>query len=319
MFSDNRYAVSSVTASNIKSLIDKQSVITEQIICELSELAASVGEYLSDMLVSGYGIYEALGFISDSLPIYKSEPRADFLEDNLERIKATVSAMDASSRAVFSELLLENLRQRGRIVSESDFLSQSRGNEVIAYVRNSLSDEAYDVFSEELSYPKVKYFKTLAESVGSVVSGESEYCLLPLEERGGIRLFLTSGFIVGEDLKIASVTPVFGYDGNADMKYALISKHFNIPVVNSDDDRYFEFRFSKDDTRMSLSDLLICIEVFGITVYRINTQGLGTNNDETERYSVVLKNEGGDFTKLILFLTLFCDSYVPVGIYKNLE
>lgn len=319
MFSDNAYAVNSVTSDNIKQLIDKQSVLTEQIICELSELAASVAEYTHEMLLSGYGIYEALGFISDALLPYDNRPSDICMPENFERIRISLCALDSSLRAVFSELFVKEIGKLGKHLTESDFLTMERGNEVIAYVRNSLSDEAYDVFSQELKSPKVKYFKTFAEAVSSVAIDESEYCLLPLEERGGVRLYTTSGFLFREDLKISGVTPVFGYDGNADMKYALISKHFNIPEINVDDDRYFELRILKADGKMSLSDLLLGAGIFGVTVYRINTVNLGADTDDSDRYSVVLKSEGGDFASLLVFLTLFCDSYVPVGIYKNLE
>lgn len=319
MISDNVYEIDPVIRNNLKIISERQSVLSEQMICELYEIASDAADYISEMLSSGYGIYEALGFLAMPRHGIDTELCREALPENRERISAVLLSVDSSYGAVLSELIFEELSRRGKTLTERDFLYTDKGNGVISYVRNPLADEAYDVLSERLDSPKVRYFKTMKESVASVVSGESEYCLLPLEERGGVRLFAVSGLILAEDLKIAAVTPVFGYDGGADMKYALISKHFDISEFSDDDDRYFEIRFSGADSGMSIADMLTGSRIFGITVYRINTLSFPSEIDPADKFSVVFKSEGKSFAALLVYLTLFCDTYVPVGIYKNLE
>ena len=105
--------------------------------------------------------------------------------------------------------------------------------------------------------------------------------------------------IFRNDCKINSVIPVFGYDGNADLKYALVSKNILIGDYDGDDDRYFEIRVSAES--VGLSSLLIPAEEFGVRVYRINTLSFNTEDGEAGYFSVVLKSSGEDFTKLLVF------------------
>ena len=188
----------------------------------------------------------------------------------------------------------------------------------MTYVKNALADEAYDVFSQQLSDPRVKYSSTLNDAVRLVSSGEAEYALLPLEERGGARLASVAELLFREDLKINSVTPVFGFEGLADMKYALVSKHFTIPEILPDDDRYLEIRL-RADSSVSASELFSAAESLGAFPYRINTLTFDTEDGAYQYYSVVFRDDGKDFTSLLVYLTLFSGAYTPVGIYKNLE
>ena len=124
--------------------------------------------------------------------------------------------------------------------------------------------------------------------------------------------------IYRSDLKITSVTPVFGFDGSLDMKYALVSKTLLPPDYSREDDRYLEIRLPTDSDT-TLSELLAVADSYGIGVYRINTASYHTEAGERSSYSVVFKSEGGNFATLLVYLTLFVYDYTPVGIYKNLE
>ena len=119
-------------------------------------------------------------------------------------------------------------------------------------------------------------------------------------------------------MKIASVTPVFGFDGMADVKYALVSKRFKIPEVAVDDDRYLEIRL-RSDGQLSLSHLFSAAEMLGASVYRINTVRFDSEEGGFTYYTIVFKDVECDFSVLLVFLTLFAGSYTAIGIYKNLE
>ena len=141
---------------------------------------------------------------------------------------------------------------------------------------------------------------------------------MPLEERGGARLAAVAELLFREDLKINSVTPVFGFEGLADMKYALVSKHFTVPDIFPDDDRYLEIRI-KADSNVSVSELFSAAESLDSYLYRINTLTFTTEDGEAQYYSVVFRDDGKDFSPLLVYLTLFSGAYTPIGIYKNLE
>ena len=140
---------------------------------------------------------------------------------------------------------------------------------------------------------------------------------MPLEEKGGVRLAGVSQMLYQSDLRIASVTPVYGYGEETDLTYALISRGFLIPPVDREDDRYLELRLPKEGA--SLSELLFAAEAFGAQVYRIHSLRLSAEGKARDFYSLVLRSEGGDFSGLLSYLFTFVKGFAPVGIYSNLD
>lgn len=309
---------SPVTGDNIKKLTERQSLDCERRICEISELCDSAADTAMTLFSDGLGVYEILGLLAERTSEESSFVSEFALSENEERMDAYFSLLSSYDKAIFSELFCEKLESRGVKIGENDFLPTDSEDESIVYVRNRLADEAYDVFSAELNTPTVSYVSTFKDAVKAVSDGKAEYCLLPLEERGGARLAGTSSLIFAEELKINSVTPVFGFDGNADMKYALVSKHFTVPTEEEDDDRYLEIRLPSD-VGLTLSELFAVSGTLGISTYRINTLYFDSGEGAMPYYSIVFRKRGNNFSRLLVFLTLFCSSYTAVGIYKNLE
>ncbi len=318
MYKDAYFAANSITAANISKIAEKQSVAEEQRICEIAELADNAADFAIALTEDGYGIYEVLALIAEGFPSEVTSSHSSALVRNAERLSSYLNMICAYDKIVFSELFREKIRERGIVLSEADFLPSSTGDETFTYVKNPLADEAYDVFSQEFSYPRLRYSKGLSDAAKSVANGEYEYALLPLEERGGARLAAVAAILFKEDLKINSVTPVFGFEGIADMKYALVSKHFTVPEFRADDDRYLEIRL-RTDSAIPLSELFSAADALGCTVYRVNTISFDTEDGAVPYYSVVFRDMGKDFTLLLVFLTVFSGAYTPIGIYKNLE
>ncbi len=315
---DGSFKYSDITAANIREIAAKQSSSAEQRICELSELAQDAARYTLDMLDDGYGIYEILSMISDGFLNSVAVRHEDSLEENEARLERYSILSAAQDKINFTELFFDLLKNRGALLREKDFLPSDIGPEAFTYVKNPLADEAYDVFSQDFSDPRVRYSKTLAEAAHEVALGNFEYALLPLEEHGGARLASVAELIFKEDLKINSVIPVFGYEGLADMKYALVSKHFTVHDILSDDDRYLEIRL-RTDSSIPLYELLMAADALGSSLYRVSTISFLTDDGSVPYYSVVFKDEGKDFSSLLTYLTLFSGAYTPIGLYKNLE
>ena len=102
------------------------------------------------------------------------------------------------------------------------------------------------------------------------------------------------------------------------MKYALVSNHFTVPKFVADDDRYLEIRL-RADLSIPLSELFSAADTLGLSLYRVNTIYFDTEDGAIAHYSIVFRDEGKDFSALLVYLTLFSGAYTPVGIYKNLE
>ncbi len=286
-----------ITLSNLREISQRQSKLCQMRLCEINELAYSASRSFCEMYGDDYGIYEILSYISDTLEGYELTP---------------------SDKVDFCKRLISIIFDSGLVISENHFLKSEHNGERIAYVKNTLSDEAYDVFSESLKSPRLLYTDTMNSAVASVVRGDSEYCILPFEEKGGVRVSTVTELIFKYDLKINTVTPVFGPAGNADMKYALIAKSFTIPKIESDDDRYLEIRL-RADSSIPLSELLLAAESLCASIYRVNSVRFFEDNEDTEYYAIVFKALGGNFSELLIYLTLFSGAYTSVGIYKNLE
>ena len=318
MIKDENFTFNDITSSNIAKISQKYSILAEQRICEISELAREAANIHFSMLEEGYDTYEVLSVISGAFSDYPSVIHDLSLRENMKRLYEYGRMADAADKVVFTELFIEYSRELGIIIHEGDFLYSYFGDETFTYVKNPLADEAYDVFSQKFDNPKVKYSTGLLKAARAVSSGEAEYCLLPLEERGGARLATVAQILFSEDLRICSVTPVFGFEGNSDMKYALVAKHFLIPEIGVDDDRYLEIRL-RADSSMPLAELFFAADSLGASLYRVNTISFETEDGEVAHYSLVFKDEKKDFAYMLTFLTLFSDAYTPIGIYKNLE
>ena len=317
MLLDGVYFKNDVTEHNMKALSDTQARIVEQRICELAELAEDAVNAACELIAEGYGVYEILGILSDGVSFEPSDVHKHAMAENVSRIRSYSSSVEYKDRAVLAELLVSRLSKRGVTLSETDFLAEGSGDETFVYVKNRLADEAYDVFSQDFADPHLRYEASLRDAARAVSQGRAEYCLLPLEEHGGARLPSVAALLFAEDLKICSVTPVFGFDGSADMKYALASRHFNVPEVSPDDDRYLEIRISAESS--DLAELFSVASHLDNTVYRVNTVTFDTEDGEAQYYTVVFRRSGADFCTLLTYLTLFCPSYTAVGIYNNLE
>ncbi len=307
----------SVTKENLKKLSSEGSVLAERRICELSELAFHIADCAEELKADGMDICEILSLISDSIDFSSQEPHDRYMDENLSRLMKHSSMLSVLDKTYFTSLLIYRLAERGIFVSENDFLPNFQSQESFVYVKNSYSDEAYDVFSQDFSDPRVRYAKDFKEALSLVSDGTVGYCLLPLED-SGVRIKTVEELIFKTDMKINSVTPVFGLDGTADMKYCLVSHSYLIAPYTKDDDRYLELRISKDNDT-PLSELICAAESLGLELYRVNCRNFVTDDMQGVYYSLLFKSGGGDFTPLLAYLTLFTEECTTLGIYKNLE
>ncbi len=302
---------------NIDALSLAASRLEERRICELHELAWLAADRISELGESGLGFFEALAVISEEISFRAAEPHENALLQSIPWLSAAESSLCELDKAVFSKLLVDRLLTLGHSLTEADFLETEQAEAVFTYVKNQYADEAFDVFSQDFKSPRVKYCNNFKTALKLLEDGEVGYCLLPLEERG-TRLSSIASLIYKKDYKISSVTPVFGYDGSADLKYALISRAFSIPEPRAEDDRYMELRIPKA-TAASPASVLSAAECFGLELYKLNTVYVESEEGSAAQYSLILKVEGRDFVYMLTYLTLFNEEFVPVGIYRNIE
>ena len=312
---DGVFNIDPVSIQNLKELTSESCALYEERICEIAYIADVIASASAPLLDDGLSIADAFALISES--------KADLIgEANCPEISSVFStesflrSLDDMDKATLAELIAEKLAGIGYEVSERDFLPTDESAETFTYVKSVLADEAFDVFSQNFSDPRVAYAGSFKEACFAVADGKVGYCIMPLEEKGGSRIPGIYSLMLGLDLKINEVTPVFGPEGTSDMKYALLSRGFSIPEREEDTDRYLEIRFDKS---AELGELFSAARKFCLSVYRIHTMYSGDSESPEEFYSVVFKDGGGGFSALLTYLAIFFDGYTSVGIYKNLE
>lgn len=314
MLDDPLFCPDPITLQNLSTLSYDGARLSERRACEISELVASAISFSLGLHSTGMGIYEILSLLSEGLAdLGRDEPTS-----GLALAGAHHSFVSAFDRAELSDLFVKRLRQSGVSVDAAEMLPAVFGDERIAYVKNALADEAYDVLTQDFSDPRVLYVHSFKEAADAVASGDATFCLLPLEERGGTRLAPISELIFRRELRICRITPVFGFEGNADMKYALLSTGYSVPELSADDEGYLEIRIGADESN-KLSELISVASYYGISVYRINTLSFDTDGETESFHEIVFRSSGRDFTPLLIYLTLFSSAFVPIGMYKNLE
>lgn len=310
------FSPSEITEENLVALRARANACEEVRVAELSFLADRAADASVELFSDGMDLYAALSLIAEGLVLL--EGGTDEIGETEGRRRFFYERMSAYDKAVFSGLYLEKLALRGVTPRETDFLPSVRLPETFTYVKNAYADEAYDVFSSDFGDPRVRYSPTFKQAVKSVLDGEVGYCLLPLEERGGVRLAAVTDLLADNELKIDAVTPVFGFSGEAELRYALVSRTFRVPSPTAEDDRYLEIRFSEADG-LTLEGLLCAARMYGAGLYRIHTATRKERGEDRSFYTAVLRTEGGSFVPLLVYLTLFVATYTPVGLYTNLE
>lgn len=318
MAGDINFQINEKTLDNLELFANRTSKLGELRLLELADIAVSLSDLSLEMLGAGIQLYELFSMLGEELRLGSYSPHSTALPGSIGYLGYSLSQLSRTDLAALTSLYLTELSARGVNVFEDSFLPSIKPNELVAYVKNSFSDEAYDVLSQDMISPRVSYMRNFNECAMALDAGEVGFCLLPLEERGGVRLPTVAELIYRYDFKINAVTPVFGFDGNADLKYALVSKHFTVPEARVGDDRYLELRISASD-RSTLSELLSVFEYFGLSVYLINTVKLMTDGEAGAHYSLVLRDGGEGFIAVLAYLALFAQDTIPVGVYKNLE
>lgn len=311
------FSPSGATISNLDELSRKASLVGESRALEIADLADEAVCF-SLGVAEDLGPYEILSMLSDSASFGVYPVDADALPESRAAIELATASLTLLDKVEFVRRYLFGMSARGAAFSESDFLNESVRGERISYVRNQYADEAYDIFSEDFRDPRVKYYRSFKECVSMMESGEVDYVLLPIEERGGVRLPTVAELIYRNELKISAVTPVFGFDLGADMKYALVSKGFKHFRAKPGDDRYLELRIPSVGS-VSIAELLSASTAFGMSAYRVNTLTYDTEGESATYFYAVIKDGGEGFVPLLTYLTLFADDYSAVGLYKNLE
>lgn len=151
----------------------------------LSDLAAILADAVHGTLTA-----DALRSLTADAPLLSGEEYAlsrDAADSYRPLLTAALKALSGFDRASLAGALTAHLTSRGQPPHPDVLLSCRRLPGRCAYLRNPLSDEAYDLLQAELERPTALYVGDMEEACESVTSGEADYCILPVTASDGSR------------------------------------------------------------------------------------------------------------------------------------
>ena len=311
---------------NLNSLDEKLACLSESriaVIRELAKISSSNIEERDNIIDTLAKIYK------ETIPQkYTSEELDDFCIPDIiakyinsisviEKIEFCRNAINASKYNVKD--LVDIMISDSELSSNESFNAETYGR--VAYIKNNYTESAFLKFSKILSSPRAAYFSSFQAVCEEVYSGESEFCILPIESSSDGRLNSFYSMINRYELKIAATCTVEHSDTQNFTRFALHKKSiYALPSSKAFlKNRIFEFRFSASSDGISpLSDILCAAENCNMKLMRIDSFPL-PYSDELLSYYVTFNIDRADLPTFLTYLTLEFPQCYPIGVYFSLK
>lgn len=218
-------------------------------------------------------------------------------------LTASLSVLSVLDRASLAAALAAYPTAQGMVPTAETLLSCRRLPGRCAYLRNPLSDEAYDLLTAELEVPTAMYVGDMEEACEAVTLGEADYCILPLSASDGSRAGSVLRLARGHRLVASSVCRLF--DGeDVPIRFALFGTAprggvTGVPVLS------LSFLNLTGAGLAALVDAAACL---GAEVTRAHADGGGE-----------MTLRGGDITAFLVYLCLFAPDFRVDGYYSEDE
>ena len=210
-----------------------------------------------------------------------------------------------------SSLSLENMMQN--ILSYDKFISTDSAK--IVYVKNNFSDSAYVRFSKIFKNPKVAYRSSFEEICEDVYNAVGDYCILPIENSNGGKLFSFYSLIDKYELKIFAACDIYEPNSDHSTRYALLSRK-NIAHSESKSTSYFEFSIISD-SGYDPSDMLRAAKKCSLRLFRIDTARVPYDDSKFEFYHV-FEAHGRSAIPFIMYLNFKYPQHKNIGYYISI-
>lgn len=317
--------------------MDRLEIINKNII-DLNRIQAGLQECrLAHIRDKALYLYESCGeesdFTTDTFrQKYKEindikDQKKLFLDEGIQENKNVLSY-------VFSELTNDERIYLCRVITElysrnggKNSVSYLTQNNVqtksnrIAYLRNSYTDTAYDIFGRQLDEPTVMYSLDFNNVCEDVYYGRANLCILPIQNSTEGNLVSFRNLINKYDLKTV-MTCLVDTAYNNYTKFALLKKNIETIRMKSHNVRYdnfFEFNITLSDAT-NLASLLKAAEGYNLRLNKIDSMPVSYSESEYSYDIVMALNESDfDLMCLICYLYLEMPQFTPAGLYKHIH
>lgn len=282
------YTPEEIILSNLSELTERQTVLFELLRAHLRELATELSEELRDGAAFLAALADHGAELAQILPKETADTAYALLALELRRLLP-------SGGSIWQDWFFSG-------VGDVSLDAHNR----IAYQRSSYTDEAFARFSPLLRDARAAYPHTFRAVCDEVVSGNCEYCILPLESSGEGRLRAFTSLVDAYDLKIAAACSVSLGDGRV-TQYALLRHGLAILRPNEEVPRHLEIRC--DTSGRSPDGLLHGARLCGLPPVRVDWSN--------ERLNALFA-PGGDIPAFLLFLSLAYPHFEIIGLFRHL-
>ncbi len=258
--------------------------------------------------------YDILSSLVTSSSQEPEELRAILLDcaAKLKNINSEEDAVDLFCEAVKkSKLPLQALLKD--ILAYDEFSPTSSAK--IVYVKNNNSDAAFVKFGALFKSPKVSYKSSFDEICEDVYNGVGDFCILPIENANGGKLFSFYSLIDKYELKIFAVCDLYEGISEHSTRYALVSRKI-VAHEEMKTPSYVEFSIISDNG-YELCDILSASKKCGLKLFRIDTISV-PYDDSRFRYYHVFECFGKTAIPFLLYLNFKYPQHKNIGYYISL-
>jgi hypothetical protein len=305
-----------IALANLSELELSLESLTEERLAHLMEL--------SDAIIADGGDVDIVKSIILSI---KSNGKADFgsiisenrhVADEIFSRQSTIERLTVF-KEVFGKLSDENPELPTWLWQDEEISVDVNAYEKVAYLKNSYNDSAFMQFSSLLDSPRAAYFNSVSDVCESVYSGDSEYCILPVETSEDGKLLSFYELIFKYRFKIVLVYDLQGEAGYT--RYALLSKSFvsdSAPLRLKTRNKYFEFFILSNDNKV-LEEILCAADFCSLRLRRIDTLNIQKDKNDNETYICpVFRADGADMTTFLTYLAVDFPDFIPIGLYTQI-
>ena len=159
---------------------------------------------------------------------------------------------------------------------------------------------------------KVSYRTSFEDVCEDVYNSTSDYCILPIENSTGGKLFSFYSLIDKYDLKIFAICDLDEGSSDKRTRYALISKKTLI-YPESKRNVFVEFSMIEDEN-YSLKNILEAADICGLELYRLDTVS-SHYDDLAFKFYHVFKTKNPNVLPFLMYLNYKYPRHEDIGYY----
>ncbi len=267
--------IAEVTKANLENLEAKKYSVDTRLSAHIRELGLALAEYLPN----------------------NDEDFEDFRHRGGDIIK------DLKLTGEKSVILCRAIAEKAGDIRERIPLVAAKRRCRLSYVKNPLSDLAYDSFSMFFDKAAVSYAEDFISAIEDVYHSVVDYVVLPVYSEKGGRLKSFCDLADKYELKKVMTCRVYSNTDDTETEFALFSKSCERVTGNRRKDVFFELSLPDTD----ILSVMEYVRAAGCAVTWINTA--------EDRADICLEIPEGEITALYIYLMMCLPDHEIKGIY----